>query len=125
MAFSKYLGVNAPFFLEQWIGASESAQTVTTTGTTQAAGIVLAATMVQATPAAGSGSVNLPPAKAGVWLLVRNLGGVNALAIFASLLAASDTINGTIGTTALSVAAGKNVLMFCPADGTWFSLLGA
>ena len=77
--------------------------------------------MTIATVATAADSVLLPLAEGGASRFVRNA-GANAAQVFA---AGGSTINGTAGTTGISVAAGKSVLFFSPAPGVWFSLLSA
>lgn len=125
MAYLKSAGVSDPFYMKKYIDDTETGATVTTTGTTQAAGVALTGTMCAVTAAAGSGSVNLPSAKAGVFMFVRNVSASNALAVFSSNASTTDTINGTIGTTAYSLAATKGAVFFSPADGVWHVILSA
>lgn len=66
-------------------------------------------------------SVVLRKAMAGAIVIVRNA-GANAMQVFAS---GSDTINGTAGSTGISVASGKSVIFFATSDSAWFSLLSA
>lgn len=77
------------------------------------------------TVAAGADSVVLPDAAAGDVIVLRNA-GANACQVFAN---GSDTINGTAGSTGISVAANKTVMFFAANDvsgvTTWFSLLSA
>jgi hypothetical protein len=77
------------------------------------------------TVAGAADSVQLPAANAGDVVVLRNA-GANACQVFAY---GSDTINGTAGSTGISVAANKTVMFFAANNvsgvTTWFSLLTA
>lgn len=73
------------------------------------------------TVASGSDSVVLPKAIPGAVVFVANA-GANAMQVFGN---GSDTINGTAGSTGISVASAKRIMFVAVAGGVWFSLLGA
>lgn len=77
------------------------------------------------TVASAADSVVLPVGSPGAVVVARN-SGANAMQVFAQ---GSDTINGTAGSTGISVANAKTVIFFAINDvagvTTWVSLLGA
>jgi len=75
------------------------------------------------TVATNGDSVQLPSAVGGQYITVINESGNNAN-IFSSNSTPSDTINGTAGTTAFSLVAGK-VCNFASKPGGWRGLLSA
>jgi hypothetical protein len=74
--------------------------------------------------ATGGDSVLLPSAIAGQSISVIN-SGVASMNVFSSLSSVSDTINGTVGSTAFAIAAGKTAEFICPVLGAWFVVLSA
>jgi hypothetical protein len=123
MAYQKSAGVSDPFFVKKFIDDQEAGQVASTTGTTQAAAIAVTGTCCALTAAAAGGSVALPAAKQGMQLWIRNAHATNAMNVFGNN--STDTINGTVGTTAYSLAATKAACFFSPADGVWHVMLGA
>jgi hypothetical protein len=77
------------------------------------------------TVASAADSVLLPIGMPGSMVVVRN-SGANAMQVFGR---GSDTINGTAGSTGISVANAKTVIFFAVNEvsgvTTWVSLLGA
>jgi hypothetical protein len=68
-------------------------------------------------------SVQLPSADGSAVVVVRNAGG-NTMTVYGKN-GASDTINGTAGSTGITVADAKTIVFFSFAVGKWYSLLGA
>lgn len=121
MTVIKYVPKIDPWTIDQWIQQSESAQTVTGSTTTQATATVVNSTCVAFNANAASAALNLPPARAGLTIFVRNTNATNAAQVFSSLLSTSDTINGTAGATGVAHAAATGRVYFCTADGAWQS----
>jgi hypothetical protein len=76
------------------------------------------------TVATGNDSVQLPIAVASAMVVVSNQAASNALQIFSNQ-AGTDTINGTAGSTGISLAAGDTAIFFCPVAGKWVALYAA
>jgi hypothetical protein len=76
------------------------------------------------TVATGGDSVALPAATGGQSISVINA-GASALAVFSSNASTGDTINGTAGTTAYSLASGKTAEFISPAAGAWHVIVSA
>lgn len=94
-------------------------------GGTQAAGVALTSAINLVTVCATAGdSVCVPPAVGGQAITVLNAGAAS-MNVFSSNASTADTINGTIGTTAFAVAAGKNAEFISPAAGVWRVILSA
>ena len=94
-------------------------------GGTQALGVALTSAINLITVCATNGdSVCLPPAVGGQDILVMNAGVANCN-VFSSNASTTDTINGTIGTTAFSLVAAKNAAFVSPASGIWRVILTA
>ena len=71
-------------------------------------------------------SVQLPFAKPGLKVVVVNNAAANACQVFAGYNDPNNpTINGTAGTTGVSLAAGKTAEYVCVQAGKWFQLLSA
>ena len=68
-------------------------------------------------------SVCLPSAVGGQYITVIN-NAANSMNVFSSNSSTADTINGTAGTTAYAIAAGK-VVNFVSKVGAWRALLSA
>ena len=81
-----------------------------------------AAVVYVKTVASASDSVKLPAAKKGMIVMVLNGTATNANLYGFN---ATDTINGTLGSTAFTLTANKAALFFCPADGFWGSIGGS
>lgn len=93
-------------------------------GGAQAGSPVLNSALCEVTTVASANdSVQLPPAKAGYSLDVRNA-TATSMQVFGNQ-ALTDTINGTAGATGIAVAANKSVRFWCPVDGKWYSNLSA
>jgi hypothetical protein len=73
------------------------------------------------TVATDADSVVLPTAAAGLQITVSNAGG-HALQVFA---AGSDTIDGTAGSTGISLASGKTAIFSSAAATFWHTVLSA
>jgi hypothetical protein len=95
-----------------------------TAGGTRAAALPLRAAMNRiATCATAADSVALPPAVGGQEVTVINSGAA-AAQVFAAV-GTSDTINGVVAATGISVAAAGKVQFVSPGPGLWFSILSA
>jgi hypothetical protein len=91
----------------------------------QASGVALTTAINHVgTVATAADSVCLPSAVGGQAITVINA-GANALAVFSSNASTADTINGTAGTTAFSLAAGKVAEFVSYTAGAWRVLLSA
>lgn len=78
-------------------------------------------TLVRVTTVANSGdAIILPPAYPGDEFKITNQ-GANPLQIYAS---GSDNIDGTAGSTGVSLTNGKGVLLFCVSQGQWNRIVG-
>lgn len=103
---------------------SEGSITAAAAGT-QAAGTPLTAVLNEVLTVAGANdSVNLPLALAGKVVFVANPSAAT-LDVYSSLDSPTDEINGTVGTTAYSIATLLHVIFFCPRDGHWYAVLSA
>lgn len=76
------------------------------------------------TVATAGDSVSLPSAVGGQAITAINASAAS-MNVFSSTLSTADTINGTAGTTAYPIAAGKIVEFMSPAAGLWYALLSA
>ena len=101
-------------------GLNSSYQTVkayATGGQTKATQIAVNASLVYiSTVASGGDSVKLPAAKAGMVKMILN-GTATSANVFG--YNSTDTINGTVGSTAAALAGNKSAVYFCPKDGYW------
>lgn len=77
-----------------------------------------------ATVATAADSVSLPAAVGGQVVYVSNSAASNAMQVFAAS-GTTDTINGTAGSTGISVAAGKGIIFFSAVAGRWHGVLSA
>jgi hypothetical protein len=73
--------------------------------------------------ATAADSVALPPAVGGQEIVVLNK-GVAAMQVFAAV-GTSDTINGVVAATGISLASGGGETFVSPAPGLWFGILSA
>jgi hypothetical protein len=107
-------------------GASSSPQNNLTAhaGGGQAAALALSgSTRYRVTTVATAGdSVSLPLAASQALVIIN--ASANSMNVYASLLG-TDTINGTAGTTAYALAAGKVAEFFSAGAGVWNTLLSA
>jgi hypothetical protein len=69
-------------------------------------------------------SVALPSATGDQVIFVVN-SSATSMNVFSSNASTTDTINGTVGTTAYAIAAGKAVAFISPGTGVWRALLSA
>jgi hypothetical protein len=67
-------------------------------------------------------SVLLPPARAGVRVVVINAAAANSMNVFPST---GDAINALSANAAFALAANKSAEFVCAVDGTWNSILTA
>lgn len=104
---------------------------VTAAGSTRADATQLASgTMLfEVDTAAASTGIALPQCVAPATLMVRNAGAqtvsVYGSATANSTTAANDTINGTAGSTAYTMATNTNGLFFCAKNGAWSAIKGS
>lgn len=109
-------------------GFNRSAMTLTAKpagGAPTGTGFLLNAAIVEVNVVAtGGDSVQLPSAQGNQVLDVVNT-GVASMNVFSNAKTPTDTINGTIGTTPLAVAAGQRVRFFTTRAGKWFANLSA
>ena len=102
-----------------------SAQTAITAnpGGGQANGVLLTRSFSRINTVATAGdSVRLPPALAGVDMVVVNRAAANSMNVFPST---GDAIGTAAANAAYALAAGRSVRFVCIAAGTWEVLLGA
>jgi len=92
-------------------------------GTRAAALPLMAAINHIGTCATAADSVSLPPAIGGQEVVVLNK-GVAAMQVFAAP-GTSDTINGVIAATGISLASGGGETFVSPGPGLWFGILSA
>ena len=93
-------------------------------GGTRAAALPLTAAVNQITVCAtAADSVALPPAVGGQEIMVFN-SGVAACQVFANP-ATSDTINGVVAATGISLASSGRAVFVSPGPGIWYSILSA
>lgn len=85
--------------------------------------VLVAALCEVTTVTSANDSVQLPPAKAGLSLDVRNA-TATSMQVFGNQTL-TDTVNGTAGATGIAVAANKSIRFWCPVDGKWYSNLSA
>lgn len=74
-----------------------------------------------ATVASGSDSVQLPIAKAGLRVCVTN-SGANTAQVFGN---GTDTIQGTAGSTGVTLAAAATAMYVCTKNGVWKRFVSA
>lgn len=77
-----------------------------------------------ATVAAANDSAQLPLAAPGLAITVINASGSHAMQVFANA-GGSDTINGTTGSTGISLGAGKTATFYSASTGTWHYTVSA
>lgn len=91
-------------------------------GSTQATGVLVTAAITRVTTVGTIGdALTLPPAVAGMQLVVINA-GANSMDVFPAV---GNAINALSADAALAVAANKTVLLVCAIDGTWNSVVTA
>ena len=101
-------------------GFSAKPSLVATAGGAQASSLQLTSGLNEVvTVASSNDSSQLPAAKAGSVVFLRNE-GANTMRVYGRE-GTSDTINGTIGTTAVTLASTACLMFFCPRDGVWYS----
>lgn len=74
------------------------------------------------TVATAADSVKLPPAKAGLVVILVNGDAADAMQVFGS---GTDTIDGVATATGVSQAAAKSAIYVCTVDGAWNRILSA
>lgn len=106
----------------QW--TSTAAGSLSAAGSTRTDATAIAAlnkAIIFTTVGSGQGAV-LPATAANQWAFVQNNQGSNALKLYAN---GSETINGTAGSTGISIPANKSALLFVPAAGVIFAIISA
>lgn len=104
------------------VPAEDVANALTAAGTTRADALALTKKINNVTTAAASTGVNLPAMSVGQTIIVFN-GGANAIKVYA---AGSQTIDGTAGSTGVTLTNAKRCAYTCVAANTIISAqLGA
>lgn len=94
-------------------------------GGTQAPAVALVSTINNVTVVGTAGdSVALPSAVGAQVIYVTN-SSATSMNVFSSNSSTTDTINGTVGTTAFAIAGGVAVTFISPATGVWRAQVGA
>jgi hypothetical protein len=122
-SFSAGVGLNDISLLATgngWSGASLTAHAGG--GQALATPLATAVNLIAVCATAGD-SVALPPAMGGQTMWLSN-GGAAAAQVFGAPTTA-DTINGTAGSTGISLGAGKSTVLMSPIQGAWFSVISA
>jgi hypothetical protein len=89
----------------------------------QGSAVLLARTINRVTTVGtAADSVKLPPAKAGMTVIVINAAAANAMNLFP---ATGEVINALAANTAISVVANKTMMCVCAVAGVWNTLLTA
>lgn len=97
-------------------------QSVTASGTNRAGAFAILASITNVTVAASGTGVVLPASNPGLKYYIFN-GGANTIKVYG---AGSDTIDGTAGSSGVSLTNAARCQYICIANGTWISaLLGA
>jgi len=115
VAVGKAYGQAAPYPYPGFIFRSTSTITSSTTHT-QAGATPITTQYVNVVNANAADAVLLPPAVAGAEVVVQNAGAAVALQVYAT---GTDTINGTAGSTGVSLAAASTGIYFCVVTGAW------
>lgn len=93
------------------------------TGSTQATGVLVTSAITRVTTVGTAGdALTLPPAVAGMSLVVINAAAVNSMDVFPAV---GNAINALAADAALAVAANKTVLLVCAVNGTWNAIVTA
>lgn len=87
------------------------------TGSTQATGVLVTTAVTRVTTVAVAGdALTLPPAVAGVSLVITNAAAANSMDVFPAV---GNAINALAGDAAFAMAANVTRLFVCAVDGTW------
>ena len=97
--------------------AQTAATGLSAAGTTRADALALTAQANNITTAAASTGVILPASQVGVWVYVSNA-GASAIKVYG---AGSDTIDGTAGSTGVTLTNAKRCMYYCVAANTYVS----
>lgn len=96
----------------------------TALGTTQATAFNLVTTFTEFTTTPASSGATLPVCTPGTRRTLSNA-GANALQVYTNPLEATpNKINATAGATGVSLAAGSNMIIWCPTAGQWYKITG-
>jgi hypothetical protein len=94
---------------------------LTATGSNRGGALAITAQIVRFTTVGSNTGCVLPVSTAGYDLAIINA-GLNPLTIYAQ---GSDTIDGTAGSTGVSLTNGKTVAISCASPGAWHQLKSA